>query len=46
VSAVKVFKSLRLDRTSINCQVGGTFAAQCFWVKPKTLTLLRMRFIW
>jgi len=46
VSAVKTFKSLRLDRTSIICQVGGSFAAWCFWVKPKTLTLLRTQFIW
>ena len=30
--AVKAFKSLRLDKTSIKCQVGSRFAAQCFLV--------------
>jgi len=32
VSALKAFKSLRLDRTSNNCQVGRSSAARCFWV--------------
>jgi len=30
VGAVKVFKSLNLDRTSINCQVGSRFTARLF----------------
>jgi hypothetical protein len=30
VRAVKAFKSLNLGRTSINCQVGRSFAARCF----------------
>jgi len=32
VRAVKAFKSLRLDKTSIKCQVGSSFAVQCFLV--------------
>jgi hypothetical protein len=35
VTAVKAFKSLSLDRTSINCQVGSSFAAWCSEWNPK-----------
>jgi len=38
MSAITAFKSMRLGRTSINCQVGRSLAAHCFWV---ALTLLR-----
>jgi len=43
VRAVKPFKSLSLGRTSINCQVGRSFAAQCSWVNPILLLLLYIR---
>jgi hypothetical protein len=36
VRAVKTFKSLSLDRTSIICQVGRSLQLGFFWVRSKT----------
>jgi len=41
VRAVKAFKRLSLDRTSINCQVGWNFLARFFVAKSKTFVTLR-----
>jgi len=41
MSAVNKFKSINLGRTSFNCQVGWSLAAQCSLVKPDTLTFLK-----
>jgi hypothetical protein len=35
VRAVKAFKSLSLDRISINCQVGRSFASRCSALNPR-----------
>jgi hypothetical protein len=45
MSAAMAFKSISLDRTSINCPVACSPAAGCSLVKPETLTLLKTQFM-
>jgi len=45
VEAVIVLRNLSLERSSISCQVGRRFAAECFCLKQETLSMLWTWFI-
>jgi len=40
VKAVVALRNLSLGRTSINCQVGRSFAPYCFYVKPQDFVIV------
>jgi len=45
VNAVMALRNLSLGKNFINCLVGRSFAAECFWMKHESLLLLRIWFI-